>query len=61
MEREQEREDASQQQKKLEALLAEKEKECDRLKSSFTQLTADVQHLQEALKNKEDAAQVSSI
>lgn len=58
IEREQEREEASEQQKKLEALLNEKEKECERVKISTSQLTHDVQQLQEALKERDQIFQV---
>jgi len=58
IEREQEREDASEQQKKLEYLLAEKEKEYERMKISTSQLSHDVQQLQAALKEKDQIFQV---
>ncbi|KAK4018868.1 hypothetical protein OUZ56_000908 [Daphnia magna] len=57
VEREQEREEASEQQKKLEALLTEKEKECERMKTSISQLTNEVQQLHEALKEKDQILQ----
>ncbi|XP_057370587.1 interaptin-like [Daphnia carinata] len=53
VEREQEREEASEQQKKLEALLTEKEKECERMKTSILQLTNEVQQLHETRKEKD--------
>lgn len=58
IEREQEREEASEQQKKLEYLLGEKEKECERMKVSTSQLSHDVQQLQTALKEKDQILQV---
>lgn len=58
VEREQEREEASEQQKKLEALFTEKEKECERMRASVNQLSSDVQQLHDALKDKEKAFQV---
>jgi hypothetical protein len=58
IEREQEREEASEQQKKLECLLAEKEKECERMKVSTSQLSHDVQQLQTVLKEKDQILQV---
>ncbi|KAI9565881.1 hypothetical protein GHT06_009679 [Daphnia sinensis] len=57
VEREQEREEASEQQKKLEALLSEKEKECERMKTSISQITNEVQQLHEALKEKDQILQ----
>ena len=58
IEREQEREDANEQHNKLSTALAEKEKEFERERMSSTQLAADVQHLQEALKEKDQLFQV---
>ena len=58
IEREQEREDANEQHNKLSSALAEKEKELERERMSSTQLAADVQHLQEALKEKDQLFQV---
>lgn len=58
VEREQEREDASEQQKKLEALLADKEKECERMKTSINQLSSDVQQLHDAVKEKDKTLEV---
>lgn len=58
IEREQEREDANQQHKMLSAALAEKEKEFERERITSTQLTADVQHLQEVLAEKDKLFQV---
>ncbi len=58
IEREQEREEASEQQKKLEYLFGEKEKECERMKVSTSQLSHDVQQLQTALKEKDQILQV---
>ena len=58
IEREQEREDANEQHNKLSAALAEKDKEFERERISSNQLTADVQHLQEALKERDQLFQV---
>lgn len=61
MEREQEREEANEQQKKMEALLNEKEKECERTKTAATQLSLEVQQLQDALKMKDKTIQVKLV
>ncbi len=58
VEREQEREDASEQQKKLEALLADKEKESERMRTSINQLSSDVQQLHDAVKEKDKTLEV---
>lgn len=60
VEREQEREEASEQQKQLKAALAEKEKECERAKTCADQLTTDVQQLQDSIKEKDKTLQVFS-
>lgn len=58
VEREQEREEANANQKKLEGLLTEREKEYERISTSAQQLSCDLQHLQEVLKEKERVIQV---
>lgn len=58
VEREQEREEASEQQKKLQGALAEKEKELERIKTSADQLATDLHQMQELAKEKDKAFRV---
>ena len=58
IEREQEREEAIQQSEMLRAKISEKEKECERAEDYCAQVTADLQHLQEILKEKDEQFKV---